>query len=786
MAKGDAFKSLIAAAAAVILCDAASAEQLRFDSAAQWRQWDDIPIGVVDLTPGGIVQPVRIDKDINPALDALQLGGGAKASSNTFQARLTIDGNPETGWAPDPDEPVEGAFLEINLGRGVSARSVTLVFDAEEEPFELFDLLLSTGEPQTDFIAAPIPGTLVYRIKERFKENSRHRVTFELEQPDLELIQFIRFEPLLAVEGARLVEVEVDGIGDNIAEGMIERGGGIDVEVNLGRTADSVPLGNSIALVDGDLYQRWRYGTASRGSEDIDAHMILDLGATYWMDQIRIIGGVVVRSGFGGGITTRHYVSRRRWDFRFYEVMTSDGSLSPDGTRIWDKHYSGISPANETTRGLVDHHFDLIPTRFVRIFWKLWDTNCFSVQLLGEDGARSETRGCGAGGTTDELLFYGTGYPKEVDFRSPLIDFGESRNLNSIEWDGDVPPGTRIEVRTRSGNDIEEQYTYRDKDGKEVSKRKWERFIPSFRGPIDTTRVAGGDWSPWSNLYAFSGEEFQSPSPRRYMEVDVNLVSDSPDVAANIDFLAINHTPPIAQEAVGEIFPAQAAPGEKTEFVYFLRPRQTGGFDRLTLEASTPMSFMSAMVNGAEVEVASQETTATGFTVILPQRVRSNQLVELHFESAVFLQGTRFDLFLGDSRSDEEVRQRVDPGDASDEIDSNSNAVSLPVTRDLLDNMEISPALITPNGDGVNDRLELSLSLINVLDPRPVRVRYYDLAGRMVYQDERAGTAGQQKFVWDGRDGSGQLVPPGLYMVEVEVEGDAGDRSRRRMVPVAY
>ena len=39
-------------------------------------------------------------------------------------------------------------------------------------------------------------------------------------------------------------------------------------------------------------------------------------------------------SGFGGGITTRHYISKRRWDFRFYEFMTSDGSIAPDGSRI--------------------------------------------------------------------------------------------------------------------------------------------------------------------------------------------------------------------------------------------------------------------------------------------------------------------------------------------------------------------------------------------------------------------------------------------------------------------
>ena len=89
----------------------------------------------------------------------------------------------------------------------------------------------------------------------------------------------------MATPDARLVEVEVETIGGNILMGLIQRGGTIDVNINLDDT-ESQPLGKSVALVDGDLYERWRAGTASRGLNDILAHMVLDLGAVYWVDQV--------------------------------------------------------------------------------------------------------------------------------------------------------------------------------------------------------------------------------------------------------------------------------------------------------------------------------------------------------------------------------------------------------------------------------------------------------------------------------------------------------------------
>ena len=761
-----------------------TADQLRYDSARDWRQWN-LPLGAVELTPSGAIQLTKIDKGIDAVRDLDAFGGGIRnAGSNLNTARLAIDGNPATGWAPAPEADPDEWFIEIDLGRAVSAKSVTLVFDAEAPPFELFDLLLSTGEPETDFIAAPIDGSLVYRVKGRIKENTHHQVTYHIEEIDEEPIQFIRFEPLLIVPDARLAEVEVETIGDNIALGLLERGGGVDININLANN-DSQPLGKARALFDGDLYERWRAGTASRGLTDILAHMILDLGAVYWVDQTRIIGGVVVRSGFGGGITTRHYVHRRRWDFRFYEFMTSDGSLSPDGTRLWTKHFSGASPGEQTSKGLVDHHFDLLPTRFVRIWWKYWDTSCFSLQRLGEEGGINRVPGCGAGGTTDEIQIFGEGFPSEVSFRSPLIDLGTGKNLNSVEWSGDEPPGTRIELRTRTGNEVLETYTYRDKNGKEVTERRYNKLIPSFKGPIDTTLAVGGDWSPWSRIYSFSGEGFLSPSPRRYLEIDVRMTSDSPAVGASLDHLAVNFTQPLASRVLGEISPQQALPGMLTEFTYYLRPENAIGFDRLAVESDAPVHFVDISRNGAALDVQ-MDTTASGFLVQLPNRIRTDQLIELKFQSSVFRQSTRFDVFLQDSNQDESVRQRVDPGDATDQIASNTNIVSLPVSQELFTNMSLSSKAITPNGDGINDELTLEIALVNVLAPRPLRLRLYDLAGRPVYDRSEDSRAGLYKLAWDGRDSHGDRVAPGLYVLEVLVEGDAGDEKTQALISVAY
>ncbi len=764
------------------LVTAADADQLRFSSARQWSDWQ-LPLGAVEIAPNGSIQPVRVTKNTDAVRDALQLGGGIRrAGSNPRDAIALLDGNLATGWAPSPDDDPDDWFVEIDLGRSVSARGITLVFADDAPPFELFDLLLSSGEPQLDQVANPIEGSLIYRIKERFKENARHRVTFAPgDALYLTPIRYLQIRNLKHVPDARLVAVEVESIGDNLTLDLLERGGAIDVVIDAFVRAEEVTLGNALNLVDGSIFNRWRNGREPRNTYNTWSHITIDLGAVYPVDFVRLITGIAIRGGFGEHLLrTRAGASgARSFSYKNYEVLTSDGSIAPDGTRIWTRHFAGYPDSENHRAGLADHQFPTLPARFVRIAWLIWDATCAAT--LTDAASRW---GCYANGSAEEIQVYGDGYPLAARLRSPLIDLESGKNLNSLEWQAQTPLGTHIEIRSRTGNEVVEQYTFHDKNGKEVTQRRYDKLIPSFKGRIDTSRIPGADWSPWSNMYSASGAAFQSPSPRRFMELDVRLASDSPTQAPHFDWLAVNFSDPLASQVVGEVFPLQVTPGQETQFSYFLRPATTrDGFDQIAIEATTIPRFDAALVDGEPVEVVA-DTLAQGFRATFPRRIRSRQLVELRFTAPIYLQATRFDAFLEDSQKAQ--RQLVDPGDAAPQVESSSNVVRLPVADQLFADLSFSPALITPNGDGINDQLLISLDLINVLSVRPLRLRLYDLSGRPLFAQERDGQAGHIEWHWDGRDQDGQRVPPGLYIAELHIAGDAGDRSTRRIVAVAY
>ena len=104
-----------------------SAEKLRFDTTRDWRQWQ-LPYGAIELTPTGIIQPIRIRKTPNVSLNATAFGGGIRnAGTNRQAASLVMDGDQTTGWSIDPDDDPDDWFIEIDLGRGVSAIDVTLI-----------------------------------------------------------------------------------------------------------------------------------------------------------------------------------------------------------------------------------------------------------------------------------------------------------------------------------------------------------------------------------------------------------------------------------------------------------------------------------------------------------------------------------------------------------------------------------------------------------------------------------------------------------------------------------
>ena len=235
----------------------ATADEIRFASRRDWQAWP-LP-GTVELTPQGGLRPIAARRDINAVLNAAAFGG--RHPRRWFQPRRRTAGYGwrSRHWLASPSGtilPKAGTLKSIWAG-GVSARRVKLIFDAEGPAPALFDLLLSTGEHAVDEVDNPIAGTVIYRQRERFKENTRHEITYELDQSFHTPIQYVRLDLLALEPNTRLVEVEVEALGDNLALGTLERGGNLEVVLDAFVTQDLIPLGNAQVLIDGDLSTRW-------------------------------------------------------------------------------------------------------------------------------------------------------------------------------------------------------------------------------------------------------------------------------------------------------------------------------------------------------------------------------------------------------------------------------------------------------------------------------------------------------------------------------------------------
>ena len=108
----------------------------------------------------------------------------------------------------------------------------------------------------------------------------------------------------------------------------------------------------------------------------------------------------------------------------------------------------------------------------------------------------------------------------------------------------------------------------------------------------------------------------------------------------------------------------------------------------------------------------------------------------------------------------------------------------------LLRDVRVEPRAFTPNGDGINDRARIELSIYHVEGEKLVDVSLFDLSGRRVrdLSARRLRPSGEHAFLWDGRNEDGILVPPGIYAVRVRFSTDsAADGTQvMRLVHVVY
>jgi hypothetical protein len=215
-------------------------------------------------------------------------------------------------------------------------------------------------------------------------------------------------------------------------------------------------------------------------------------------------------------------------------------------------------------------------------------------------------------------------------------------------------------------------------------------------------------------------------------------------------------------------------------------------YENLPFASQGPVRYYRRLFAGEEVELDNdgEPLTQSSYNSLSSSRrgtvLSEGEMVELRFRSRIFLNGTTFTTQVTNSAIPN-AWQQVDPGDAMERIDGVGTSVFTPIDNRILHSLEITSNPFTPNGDGINDRLQLVLSVLKIDVARQIQARFFTLAGVEVSRVNTTGVGGQQVLEWDGLDAAGTRVPPGLYLCHIWVDTDSGAQNELvRVVSLVY
>ncbi len=639
-------------------------DRLEVATSAHWRVWE-APAGMADISSVGSVTPVFISSPANAIENhgdfgyelpgnleddydttyrdgnvLMARGGIKKAGSRASLATRIMDGNPRTFWEPSSTDAVENWWVEIDLGRLVSATRIVVRFSEDSEtdradPFLQFKVHSATGQSpfgtrssSLDF--ALVGGTTQPNEDQRLFEFDLDPLLKATDEWSGRLVQYVRISAT-ASRGARAELMTAEGFvalapddrgsidhfwaiageerlvsAERYAELPTQQQGGMrhyrrerprlaEVEVwtvgdNIsigivdrgGELRDPNPAASPRKAFDGRITTNWSAVVYSTVGDIAEWGVLtMDLGALFRVNAVRVI------TRLAGGAKTLFG----------YQLRGSDGSLAPDGTLVWDVLNSVDRQLNTSNTRLFEDRFPLRNVRFL--------------EFRNLDVARATLayKGNRITSTVTEMQIFAEGFLPELVLTSDLIDLQSTRTLTTIDWDADTPAGSAVELRTRSGNDLREINRYFKKDGTEVDETTYRTKVPSFQqGDITTEVLPGPGWSNWSQAYVAPGEIVRSPSPRRYTMIQATLLSRDPDAAATLRSIHLNLANPVSDNVVGEIEPKRRVPaGEVVDFDVYVRPRlsrQNSGFDRVRVIApSGAVMRLEEVRRGAETNL---------------------------------------------------------------------------------------------------------------------------------------------------------------------------------------
>jgi hypothetical protein len=394
----------------------------------------------------------------------------------------------------------------------------------------------------------------------------------------------------------------------------------------------------------------------------------------------------------------------------------------------------------------------------------------------------------------DELEVWGNGYALVGHYESDVIDLGDRASLGNLTWSALSDSGSALLIRTRTGQ-TEDPFVYHRLTGlglageERVTRAQYKKLRPTEKGSIQPDTE---NWSGWSAPYPPTGEEpLIALAPAQYVQFRIDFQSFSPLSRSRIDSLSVGFSTPLfGREFIAELTPQQVVPGKKTAFTYAVRAilePEDEGIDGLQVATPLPAAIKEVRINGSPVEY-SEDVRADGFAVSFPEnRITEHAtLLEVDFDAEVLVYGTRFTGRVFDTKREGDIPQIIVPGDATPDIDTDDLLVKWDLDRSLLASVEISQRHLTPNGDGVNDAVEISYRLLQVIQSIQVSVEIFDLSGQRIWHRSAEQANGQYTISWQGFDDAGQVVPPGLYVYQLVADADQGSNVYVGTLAVVY
>ena len=460
-----------------------------------------------------------------------------------------------------------------------------------------------------------------------------------------------------------------------------------------------------------------------------------------------------------------------------------------------------------------------------------------TLSLLDEDAqAKSGNVAFALIGSISEFQLFAQGVPRQAIYKTKVTDLGAPVNFGRLFWqatkfrmvDGapvetpDAAAQVKIEMRTGMDDDPAVYHEYMD-TGLErvVSRDHYEnglrtRFVRitaasdlSERQPKPGVRASIGydsdNWTFWSAPFVESGQPI-SLRNGTYLQFRVTMESDSFDDFVRLDSLWIETAPLLAANVRGEVAPlddpqpiggiTQVPLGQAIEFVCDLQADfeavNAPGFDLLRIRTGHHTQLKSLQLGEGRTETLPDEVIQEpeGLLIRLPERITraNNPPIRIVFGTEIFEFATTFQSEVLDSER-EVLPQPVVGADVGEALSTNSLRV-LGTTEQataFIQNLTFSAAVFTPNGDRINDELHVAYSLFRLPEPVPVVLEVYSLDGRRVALVE-AGlqNAGPQSLRWDGRDETGQWLPPGLYLTALNLRSEFAADPQLRPLGIAY